>query len=174
MMLLNSSDFCNFFINWIPSPRLRKYVYRILGMKIHPTAHIMRNCIFLDIKKIIIKERSIIGHNCLLDGRGFLYIGRDVNISSFTKIITATHLVDDPQFRGKALPVIIEDNVWIATSSIILPGVRIKKGAVVGAGSVVTKDVEEFCVVAGVPARIIKKRNPHLNYQLHSKPSRFL
>lgn len=54
--------------------------------------------------------------------------------------------------------IIIEDDVWIGRNAIILPGVTIGKGAVIGAGSVVTKDVPPYCVVGGVPANVIKKR----------------
>ena len=54
--------------------------------------------------------------------------------------------------------VVIEDDVWIGANCVILPGVTIHKGAVIGAGSVVTKDVPEYTIVAGVPARIIKNR----------------
>lgn len=55
--------------------------------------------------------------------------------------------------------VVLEDDVWIGYRAIILPGVTIHKGAVVGAGAVVTKDVEPFAVVGGVPAKVIKYRN---------------
>ena len=55
------------------------------------------------------------------------------------------------------IPFVIEDNVWIGINSTILPGLRIGNGAVVGAGSVVTKDVPAMTIVAGNPARIIKR-----------------
>ena len=55
-------------------------------------------------------------------------------------------------------PVVIGDDVWIGRRAIIMPGVRIGNGCVIGAGAVVTKDVPPYCVVGGVPAKIIKKR----------------
>lgn len=54
-------------------------------------------------------------------------------------------------------PIIIGDNVWLGEKAVILPGVRVGFGAVVGAGAVVTKDVPDYCIVAGVPAKIIKR-----------------
>jgi acetyltransferase-like isoleucine patch superfamily enzyme len=59
---------------------------------------------------------------------------------------------------GIAKPVVIEEDVWIAANAIILPGVRLGRGAVVAAGAVVTRDVLPFQVVAGVPARQIGHR----------------
>ena len=67
-------------------------------------------------------------------------------------------------FKYEDFTTIIEDYVWIGTRAIILPGVRIGKGAVIGAGSVVTKDVGEYEFVAGNPAKFIKRRNKNLEY----------
>jgi maltose O-acetyltransferase len=66
--------------------------------------------------------------------------------------------------------VIIGDHVWIAYRAVILPGVTIGEGAVVAAGAVVTRDVEPFPIVAGVPAKKIGERNRNLDYQLHFSP----
>ena len=55
-------------------------------------------------------------------------------------------------------PVIIEDDVWLGRNVVIMPGVHIAKGAIVGAGAVVTKDVPAYAVVGGVPAKIIQSR----------------
>jgi acetyltransferase-like isoleucine patch superfamily enzyme len=62
--------------------------------------------------------------------------------------------------EGKKQSIIIEDHAWVATRAMVLKGVRIGKGAVVAAGSVVTKDVPDYTVVAGVPARIVKTLKP--------------
>jgi acetyltransferase-like isoleucine patch superfamily enzyme len=171
---MNRDDFCNFFINWIPIPKLRKWIYIMLQMKIDPTAHIMRNCQFVSLKKLRIGKRSIIGHDCFLDAKGGIYIGEDVNISSYSKIITAKHFVNDPDFKGIDKPITINDRVWIASDAIILQGITIGEGAVVAAGSVVSKDIEPFTIVGGVPAKKIGQRNCNINYKLYSKPSRFL
>jgi maltose O-acetyltransferase len=54
--------------------------------------------------------------------------------------------------------VIIEDDVWIGARSVILPGIKIRTGSIIAVGNVVTKDVEPFSIVAGVPAKLVKKR----------------
>lgn len=171
---MTGDDFCNFFINWIPLPRLRKGIYRSLGMDIHPTAHIMRNCHFVALRNIHVAERSIVGHDCLLDAKGSIFIGSDVNISSFAKIITAKHLVDAADFSGMDKPVTIRDRVWIASAALILHGVEIGEGAIVAAGAVVTKDVGPFDVVGGVPAKVMGTRKRNIDYRLQSRPSRYL
>jgi maltose O-acetyltransferase len=60
----------------------------------------------------------------------------------------------------KTAPVVIEDDVWLGTNAVVLPGVRVGRGAVVGAGAVVTRDVPPFSVVAGVPAHVIRTLTP--------------
>lgn len=62
------------------------------------------------------------------------------------------------QGMSKEHPVLIEDDVWIGANVIILPGVKISKGSIIGAGSVVTKNVPEYAIVGGNPARVIKYR----------------
>jgi maltose O-acetyltransferase len=85
-------------------------------------------------------------------------IGENVRIAPYTIILDSDfHDIKDHFADGPSKPVIIEDNVWLATRCTILKGVRIGKGSVVAAGSVVTKDVPPNCIVAGVPARVIKE-----------------
>lgn len=93
-------------------------------------------------------------------GNGGLTIGKRVMIASNTSITTITHDHGraDMYKTIVAAPVVIEDDVWIGANSVIMPGVRLKKGCVIGAGSVVTKDVESMTIVAGVPARLLKTR----------------
>ncbi len=111
-----------------------------------------------------------IGRHCLLDGRGGLAIGDNVNISSYTRIVTGTHDPMSADFRGALRPVAIGDRVWLATGVTVLPGCSIGEGAVVAAGSVVTRDVEPFAIVAGNPARFVKRRPENLAYELDFRP----
>ncbi|MDO8657816.1 MAG: acyltransferase [Candidatus Levybacteria bacterium] len=116
---------------------------------------------------IVIGEDSIIGEDSVLDGRDKLIIGNHVDIATGVMIYNAQHDIKDPSFRAIHAPVIIQDYVFIGPRAIILPGVTIKKGAVVGAGAVVTKDVEEGLIVGGVPAKQIGERGVRdLNYRL--------
>jgi acetyltransferase-like isoleucine patch superfamily enzyme len=93
-------------------------------------------------------------------GAGGVKIGNGVMIGSHTAITSLTHMHNVEQMNGTLVqkPVVIEDNVWIGAHSVILPGVTIRTGAVVGAGSVVTRDVEPNAIVIGSPARLLKYR----------------
>jgi len=96
-------------------------------------------------------------------GHGNVKIGNNVMIATHTVIIPANHIFDDIEtpiyLQGETTKgIIIEDDVWIATGCRILDGVTIGKGSVIGAGSVVTKSVPEYSVVAGVPAKVLRKR----------------
>ena len=101
---------------------------------------------------------SSVGENSWIQAQAEVYIGKNVCIGEFAKIITGSHDLQSPTFDLKELPIRIEDNCWIATGAIVLQGVTIGEGAVVAAGAVVTKDVAPWTVVAGNPAKFIKKR----------------
>jgi maltose O-acetyltransferase len=107
-------------------------------------------------KLVVGKNSRIIGAH--IDARHLVSIGENVQIGPYTVILDSDfHDVKDHFGEGAAQAVYIEDNVWIATRAIILKGTRIGKGAVIAAGAVVTKDVPPYCVVGGVPARVIKR-----------------
>lgn len=119
---------------------------------------------FRDLPKAGIK----IGKNCLISeftvlrGQGGITIGDNVYTSPFVQMVAVNHVYDDPNRpiieQGiTAQGIVIEENVWIGASAIILDGVRVGKGAVVAAGAVVSKDVPPHTVVAGVPAKVIKE-----------------
>lgn len=92
-------------------------------------------------------------------------IGKNVRIGPYTLIMDSDfHDVYDRYRLGKNGEVIIEDDVWIASKATILKGVHIGQGAIISAGSVVTKDVPPYSMVGGVPARVIKfLQNPDQN-----------
>jgi maltose O-acetyltransferase len=113
-------------------------------------------------------RRTCISRRCVLDARYSIQIGDDVAISPEVAILTAKHLPGDPGFPVVGAPVVIEDHVWIAMRAIVMPGVRIGRGAVVAAGSVVTKDVEPLAIVAGAPAKKIGVRGIDPEYRLAS------
>ncbi len=131
-------------------------------------------------RHISIGNNVIINMNCTFVDCNRIEIGNNVLIASNVQIYTATHpvetyerLVEDwnenqgiPYFRTYALPVKIENNVWIGGGVIILPGVTIGKNSVIGAGSLVTRSIPENSVAFGNPCKVIRKNNPKVG--LHS------
>lgn len=98
-------------------------------------------------------------------------IGSHVCINDGVRLITASHDVRDAQWKQFARAIRILDHAWIATGAVILPGVTIGQGAVVGACAVVTKDVADYAVAAGNPARV---RENVRSRELHYNPTSFL
>ncbi|MFC7301543.1 acyltransferase [Cognatiluteimonas weifangensis] len=85
-------------------------------------------------------------------------IGSNVRIGPNARFLAAGHDVDDPDFRETGGEIRIGDNCWIGASAVILPGVTVGNGAVVAAGSLVSRDIPAMAVAAGIPARIIRQR----------------
>ncbi|MDZ4228169.1 MAG: DapH/DapD/GlmU-related protein [Candidatus Levybacteria bacterium] len=154
-------------VGYIPSHHLRRFFYRLGGIKIGKGSTIHMGARFYNPYNIKIGKDTIIGEEAVLDGRDRLIIGNHVDMASEVMIYNAEHNIKDPNFKAVSAPVIIEDFVFIGPRAIILPGVTIKKGAVVGAGAVVTKNVDEGVVVGGVPAKQIGTRDiKDLDYRL--------
>lgn len=98
-----------------------------------------------------------------IDATGGIQIGNDVSIAHSTTIMSTEHIYSDININikdqgCKSMTTIIEDNVWIGAGSRILAGTRISKGSIIAAGAVVKNEVEEFSIVGGVPAKLLKKR----------------
>ncbi|KAL8707778.1 MAG: hypothetical protein Q9220_007230 [cf. Caloplaca sp. 1 TL-2023] len=102
-------------------------------------------------------EKMISGMSCHISDMGLVTIGSNTLIGSHCIIETtvhSTHYLDRRHPDSTTLPVVIEDDCWLAHNVTVLPGVTIGKGAIVGAGAVVTKDVPPFTMVGGVPAQV--------------------
>lgn len=154
-------DFELLIITWaglVPSHFFRLLIYKSAGIKIGKGSRIHIGAKFFDPSNISIGADSIIGDNVFLDGRDKLKIGNHVDIASEVMIYNSEHDIDSEDFHAVLGLVEIGDFCFIGPRAIILPGVRIGKGAVVAAGAVVTKDVDDFKIVGGVPAQVIGER----------------
>lgn len=110
-------------------------------------------------KGTLLIDHMKLGCGCYLNCTNYIKIGCGVIVGPYTIIMDGDgHVVEGDNYIGEnRKPIIIEDNVWIGTRSVILKGVTIGKGSVIAAGSVVTKDVPANCLAGGVPARILKE-----------------
>ena len=115
-------------------------------------------------KGLVIESGCSIGPKVMLDARSGLTIRKNATIAYDAIIWTLHHDMNSEDFHVIGGPVEIGEYAWICSRSIILPGVKIGKGAVVASGAVVTKDVEPYAVVAGLPAKKIGERK-QLDYK---------
>ncbi len=156
----------NLSYNWMPFFVLKNVLLRALGVNIGRGSVIHTPARFFGMRRISIGENSVINYGCYLDNRVGIRIGSNVSIAHDTKIYTLGHDIDDPFFATKGKEVVIGDFACIFSNVLIMPGVTLGKGCVVYAGSVVTKDVGDYEVVGGNPARFIRHRSKDLRYKL--------
>ena len=152
-----------FLVLEILPPFLRFLIFKIMLKKIGHNSYIDYGTYFRYPKKISIGNQVVINKNCKFyasfhNKKAEIIIGDNIIIAPEVSIYSAGHNHLDLSLPHIGSTVKINDHVWIGARSIILPGVELGKGAVVGAGSVVTKNVSDFTIVAGNPAKIIKKR----------------
>ena len=157
-------EFLNLTYTIIPNP-LRKLYLRCFGIRVGAGSSIHRQCKFFHVGKFSMGVGGVINFGCFIDNRRGITIGNNVGIAHNTKIYTLGHNIESSQFETKGAPVVIEDNVFIFSNAMIMPGVTIHEGAIVLAGSVVTKDVEAFTIVGGNPAKPIRKRTAEIDYK---------
>jgi hypothetical protein len=127
-----------------PAP-LRMAALQLAGVRLEEpgTTTVMAGTEVWAARGLEIQARSIVGRHCLLDARGGIRLGRDVNVSSYTRFMTAKHLIDDPGFDAVYEPIVVGDRVWIAIGATIL---------------------------GGVPARKLRERSRDLHYELGYRP----
>lgn len=137
---------------------LCKNIFESCGKNVN----IEKGAYIADGKNITIGNNSGIGVNCRLQQN--VKIGSDVMMGEDVIILTNSHKFDDynipMRLQGfkEIRDVIIGDDVWIGVRVIILPGIKIGKGSIIGAGSVVTKDVDDYSIIGGAPAKLIRYR----------------
>ena len=143
--------------------RFRWHYWAVQMKFLGKTARISYKVKITAAENISIGERTHITNNVILNGRGGIIIGNDVLVGYQTIIMTSMRNYSDPnvpiRLQGSQLkPVCIGNDVWIAARVMILPGVTVGEGSVIGSGAVVTKDIPEYTVVAGVLAKVIGRR----------------
>lgn len=157
-------------IGYIPSHHVRYFLYKyMLRVNLAKGVHVYHGAEVRSPYKLTVGAGSSIGDYAILDARASIYIGKNVNISTNVSLWTHQHDYNDAFFRctpNKIGPINVGDFVWIGPNVIILPNISIGEGAVIAAGAVVTKDVEPYSLVGGIPAKNIGYRNRDLRYNL--------
>jgi maltose O-acetyltransferase len=150
----------------LPSTRLMAWRTRLLRLAGYNVARTARVCIGLDVKiggMLSVGERSWLGQELtMIGGLADIAIGAGVDIGPQVLLVTGTHAQGDRGERaasdGMSMPITIEDNVWVGARAVIVGGVTIGKGAIIGAGAVVTRDVPAEHLAVGVPARAVPRQ----------------
>ena len=158
---LNAKDLC-FELNQIKPSNLEKrnsIINKLLGY--HPDNLELLSPFTCDYgNNIVLGKNVFINSNCYFMDGAKITVGDNVFIGPSCGFYTANHPLDyQTRNQGieQALPILIGNNVWLGGNVIVLPGVEIGDGCVIGAGSVVTKDIEANSIATGVPCKVIKK-----------------
>lgn len=160
----------NYFVTWIPCWTIRKPLLMLAGIKIGKGSRVLMGTQFQGAGKIRIGCHSYINSRCHLDGRGGLQIGNNVNISNYSKIITASHDMHSACFAYRTGEVVIKDYCWLGTGAVVLDRTVLEEGCVVSANSVIKGNTTRMGVYAGVPAELVKLRDLKGEYDVSWKP----
>jgi acetyltransferase-like isoleucine patch superfamily enzyme len=145
------------------SMRLRARLLGFLGARIGQRVIIRSGLLVLERFDFTLGSGVFVGDQCTFDCSAPIRVGDNVFIAYGVTIVTGTHAIGPRECRaGDFEPrgVTIDDGCWIGARAVILPGVHIGSGVVVGAGSIVTRDVDPDTVVAGNPARPVRSLGP--------------
>jgi acetyltransferase-like isoleucine patch superfamily enzyme len=145
---------------------LRPMLYRACRFDISPSATLQGGIRFFNIGRLAVGEGSLINRGVYLDNRAGITIGKQVSIAHDSRIYTMGHDVNDASFATKGAAVRIDDYAVIFAGAMIMPGVHLGEGAVVMAGSVVTKSVAPMRIVGGNPALDLGERKVEPHYKL--------
>ncbi|MCL3861286.1 DapH/DapD/GlmU-related protein [Actinotalea sp. K2] len=152
----------------VPNHRVRVGALRALGATIDPDAVVYHGFEVRAARRLSIGARTQVGDHAILDARGGLEIGRDVNLSTGVQVWTAQHRWDSPDFAYETAPVRIGDRAWLGPRVVVLPGTVVGEGVVLAAGAVARGVLEPFSLYGGVPARRLADRPRDLTYELPS------
>jgi putative colanic acid biosynthesis acetyltransferase WcaF len=144
--------------SWIPGTAHRRLLLKLFGASLG---------VGLDIKpgvrvkfpwRLAIGDHSWIGEDVWIDNLAMVRIGAHCCISQGAYLCTGSHNWSDPGFSLIVRPIDIQDGAWIAARAMVAPGVTVGEGAVLGMGSVATRDLEPWTVYSGVPAVAVRRR----------------
>ena len=145
---------------------LRPLLYRMCRFEIARSATLQGGVRFFHVGRLRIGAGTLVNRGVYLDNRAGITIGKNVSIAHDARIYTLGHDVDDAGFAARGKPVEIDDYAVLFAGAMVMPGVHLGKGAVVMAGSVVTKSVAAMRIVGGNPAQDIGERKGELAYTL--------
>ncbi len=156
------------FLGWIPGVpgfAIRTLAYKALFKRLAGMAWIQPGVTFVESNRLVVGKNFGVNSGSYINAVGGITMGDYVLIGSNVTISSGQHPIEGrlpPVFARPVIPkpIVIEDDVWIGAGAVIMPGITLRRGTVVGANAVVTADTEEYSVMAGVPARKLRTRDP--------------
>lgn len=148
------------FVRWLPKPFSRWYILllKLFGCKIYGRPFIAPSAKIYAPWLLEISHRACLAPRCEVYNLGPVKIGERSVVAQYAYICNGTHDFSSKVMHLVVGEIIIEKDVFVGAKAIILPGLKLCEGAIVGAGAIVTKDVDSWTVVGGNPAKVIKKR----------------
>lgn len=138
----------------------RSFLLRCFGAKIGKDCHVYPKAKIWAPWNLVMEDHAGMADDVNCYSMAVISLGKKVVVSQGTYLCTGSHDYEDPNFQLYAKPIYIGDNAWLCAESFICPGVTIGEGSVIGARSVVTKDMPAWTVCAGNPCKPIKPRIP--------------
>jgi maltose O-acetyltransferase len=122
---------------------------------------------------VVMRDHANLGPGCMISGSGTVTVGRHVMMGAYCMLITENHRYLPVGYDGSIVEdILVDDHAWLGHRVILLPGVRIGKHAIVGAGAVVSRDVPDYAIAVGVPARVVKDRRAAVAGEDATPPTR--
>ena len=138
---------------------IRNLLLRLYGARIGRNVHIFPTVRISMPWNLVIEDDSAIGDRVILYAIGPIYIGTRATISQGAHLCSASHDISQASRPVITLPITINDDAWICADAFVAPGITIGSGAIVGARAVVVKNVEDYAIVGGNPAKHIRLRD---------------
>lgn len=152
--------FCCLSTEWCTSRYIRPFMARLFGMKCGCGSTLRKGFCSGSFRNIKIGNNTFINSQVFFHTGARITIGDNVAVGFQVSFITGNHEIGPPDCRCGALvskDIVVEDGVWIGTRALICPGVTIGAGSVVAAGAVVIRSVPPNSLIAGVPAKVVRK-----------------
>lgn len=143
-------------------PRLVNYGFMSIGNDVRISSYVVPvELCASEGAELIIADGAHINYGVSIGATKSIRIGKRVRLGPYTRIVDSDfHDVYNRAKPAEPKPVVIDDDAWLGMNVIVLPGVHIGKAAVVGSGSVVTKDIPAYSVAGGVPAKVLRQLDP--------------
>lgn len=156
------------FFRFSPNPLhgFRCFLLRLFGAKVGKSVHVYPGVKVWAPWNVVLSDECGIANGVILYSQGKITIGRRAVVSQGAHLCAGTHDYNDPGFRVITMPIVIGDQAWVAAEAFIHPGIEIGEGCVIGARSVVTKNMPAWMICAGHPCKPIKEREFINNSQI--------